>query len=495
MPLPIPRQMLRIARALVLFATVSLGIVVLEAPAYACSCGLGEPRDALAQADAAFVGVVTRAGGMFGDTTYRFDVEADLKGNLAEAIELDGGGPCGLGLRSGNRVGLLLSASEGHWTASICSQIDPEVLLTAGRGYPEPDGVGPIRFLVGGGFGRVRILALDAQGRTLAYGAGDGDVFALDVCPGERRFAEGVSTTSGPLVVLRQTASLEILRSVSLDLEGGARVHDIECLDRAGERILAAHAQVRPSGVLLVDGARTRVILQRGGRAWFQDGRVFAVRDWRVTCVPAPGVPCDRDAIEVPAQTRDLLWSPDGSWIAGFRYGGGRTPEGPSQVVVVEAATGRAHTFDLQHWNDVGNLEWIDDDTLAYLGEGENGGGGHILQVPAMTSVRRTPPLYVSSPTVVDGRIVALGGGGLTWLDLPSLNRHSVPVVGDAWALELVAEDIHADPQPPPAPELATDVGADDVVQSDGTSPLPWFGAGALLIGVAVVLRSRRRGA
>jgi hypothetical protein len=53
----------RIARGLVLFAVLLVGSVVPNAPAYACSCDVGEPRDALAEADAAFVGVVTEGTG------------------------------------------------------------------------------------------------------------------------------------------------------------------------------------------------------------------------------------------------------------------------------------------------------------------------------------------------------------------------------------------------------------------------------------------------
>lgn len=476
-----------------MLGTLLLGIVVFDAPALACSCGLGEPRDALAQADAAFVGVVTRAGAVFGDTTYRFDVEADLKGNLAEEIELDGGGStCALAVGPGERVGLLLSEYDGHWTAGLCSQIDPDVLLLAGSAYPEPDGVGPIRYLVGGGFGAVRVLALDARGRTLAYGAGDGDVSALDACPGDRRFAEGVSTPSrGALVVLRKTTSLEILRSVRLDLNRGARVNDIECLDRAGERILAAHAGVRPSGVVLVEGRRTEIVLRQEGKAWIQDGAAYALRDAHVTCVPGPGTPCVRRAIDVPPGTSDLRWSPDGSWIAGFRYGRIRDPLDVSQVVVVEAATGRSFTFDLQRSTDSGDVAWIDDDTLAYLSSGAAHVGGHVLEIPAMTSVRRIPG-GIGTSIVVGGQAVGVGGGSLTTVDLASSDPRSSPILVEASAIEVVNGVVHADPQPPPAPELASEVDANDA--STGPSAFVWLGVGTVLVAFAAAfLRARRR--
>ena len=69
------------------------------------------------------------------------------------------------------------------WTSGLCSQIDPDVLLQAAQPLPAPDGVGPVRFVVGGNLGENRLMALDRKGRTLAYGTGDGDARDVDVCP------------------------------------------------------------------------------------------------------------------------------------------------------------------------------------------------------------------------------------------------------------------------------------------------------------------------
>lgn len=47
-----------------------------------------------------------------------------------------------------------------------------------------------MRFLLGGGFGGPTVIALDRQGRTLAYGAGRGSMTDFEVCPGGRRSVE-----------------------------------------------------------------------------------------------------------------------------------------------------------------------------------------------------------------------------------------------------------------------------------------------------------------
>jgi LPXTG-motif cell wall-anchored protein len=64
-------------------------------------------------------------------------------------------------------------------------------------------------------------------------------------------------------------------------------------------------------------------------------------------------------------------------------------------------------------------------------------------------------------------------------------------LAGDTYAIEAVTGDVHADPQPPPTADLGTGVGAVEV--GSVGPPLFWVGAGALLVGVLLVLRRRRR--
>ena len=56
-------------------------------------------------------------------------------------------------------------------------------MLEAAEPLPTPTGSGPVALLVGGSYGTMRMVALDAQGRVLAYGPGEGEAYALAVCP------------------------------------------------------------------------------------------------------------------------------------------------------------------------------------------------------------------------------------------------------------------------------------------------------------------------
>lgn len=489
-------------RVLLVWALLG-GMIAAGSPAYACSCVAGEPRDALAEADAALVGVVSATpggpiDGLFGGSIYRIEVKHDLKGNLDEEIDVDGGpanDSCGLGLRAGERVGLLLSATGGHWRASLCSTMEPRLLLPAAEQYSAPDGVGPIRFLVGGGFGEVRVMALDASGRTLAYGAGAGNTFALDACPGESRFVEGADVDGNDVLVVRRSSSLEPLREVALHLGDNGDVYDLRCLDPEGHHLIAVAGVDRLTQVLDVVGTDVRALLdEHTTEAWIQEDEAFVVRDARVVCVWAQVGPCDRPEVRVPSASFGFRWSPDGTYLAGFRYGDDVQPEQPSQVLVIEVSTGRIWTFDLWGSNHVGDVSWVDRDTVAYLPGGGDDDGGYVLRVPTMEPIARIHNWYTQRSSVIDGEAYGVGWGWLMWMDPPSGSVHAVQVVGDTYAFEVFAGDIDADPQPPPPSKLRSDVQAGEVVQVVGGSPIPWVVAAVALTGliVMIVRRSRR---
>ena len=172
--------------------------------AMACSCAPQPAREGLRAADAALVGVVTARRvapiGEDGILSSGDPAEVDLrverafKGVLGEQVTVHtvaSGATCGLEVRVGQRVGLFLQRrTEGGWTSSLCSIVDPAELAQAAQALPRPNGRGPVRFLLGGGFGGPTVVALDAQGRTLAYGAGRGTRTDFEVCPGGRRAVE-----------------------------------------------------------------------------------------------------------------------------------------------------------------------------------------------------------------------------------------------------------------------------------------------------------------
>lgn len=99
--------------------------------AHACKCvPPGSPAKEIKRADAAaFAKVVRRTvhgSGRyrFGSVKYRLKVLRDYKGNLGRRLTLRSNlssAACGLDLRRGQRVGLLLYRSQGVLTSSSCS--------------------------------------------------------------------------------------------------------------------------------------------------------------------------------------------------------------------------------------------------------------------------------------------------------------------------------------------------------------------------------------
>ncbi|HZB23574.1 MAG TPA: hypothetical protein VE444_06975 [Gaiellaceae bacterium] len=114
---------------------VAAGVLVAPAEASACSCiPWGKPRVEVARANGAFVGVYLgrRPLNPPGATTssvdpylYKFRVERRLKGTFGKTVEVlsaRDGASCGLEVRRGQRVGLLLRRVKGRWESNLCSQ-------------------------------------------------------------------------------------------------------------------------------------------------------------------------------------------------------------------------------------------------------------------------------------------------------------------------------------------------------------------------------------
>ncbi len=188
-----------------------------------------------------------------------FSVERSLKGSIGRTVEVrtaaDSAG-CGLEAPVGTRVGLVLERRGGAWHGYLCWQFDPAELLAAALPLPPPNGRGPVALIVGGGFGESRLAALDARGRTLAYGRGTGRVGLLAVCPGGRRLAEVAFVGSGQRLVIRATRTLRIVRRQALSLPRGKYAQRLACEDQAGASVLVFST----SGLYRVNDARLRTL-------------------------------------------------------------------------------------------------------------------------------------------------------------------------------------------------------------------------------------------
>jgi hypothetical protein len=210
-------------------------------PGRACSCALPDARAALAQADGAFVGKLVGRRDEGQRAILTFSVERRLKGSIGSTVEVvtaANSAACGLELSSGTRVGLVLDRRGGAWNGHLCWQFDPEELLTAASPLPAPNGRGPVALVVGGEFGDVRLIALDARGRTLAYGRGGGRAGLVSVCPGRQHLAELAYGGRGTTLVIRRTATLRVVRRERVDLPGGRYAQRLGCHDPSGASVV-----------------------------------------------------------------------------------------------------------------------------------------------------------------------------------------------------------------------------------------------------------------
>jgi hypothetical protein len=240
----------------------------------ACSCALPDARAALAQAEGAFVGRLESRRDTDRQAVLTFSVERALKGPIGATIDVRtaaNGAACGIEVPVGTRVGLVLDRRGGSWRGSLCWQSDPEELLAAALPLPPPSGRGPVALVLGGEFGDVRLLALDARGRTLAYGRGGGRTGLVSVCPGGGLLAELAYTGPRTVLVVRRTSNLRVVRRQSVRLPGGREAQRLHCVDPGGAQVVVFARG--PSGDSPARSALYR--LQRLGMAAFWNGSAF----------------------------------------------------------------------------------------------------------------------------------------------------------------------------------------------------------------------------
>lgn len=499
-----------------------LVLIVLSAtPAQACSCAPLDPRSALPGADAAFVGaLVSEKRGLLGpgSTTFTFRVEQTVKGSLGDEVDVQSssnGASCGLEVVRGQRIGLLLYRDGGNWMSNLCWQADPDALLRAAGPLPVPDGSGPIRFAVGGKFGGIRLLALDKKGRTLGYGAGEGTVLRLSVCPGSRRMAEmvrGDGPDFPPRIAVRDVRTLDVLRETLLDRSAmrgitkapGIDISAILCRDRFAQEVLAI-ATDWPEG-----SGRGHLLRIRAGKVhramsfsaqWgaFSGDAVHLYRgpnpaDARMLISLDIRTGRQKQVAALPANTWQAAFSPGGRWLAGVIYSEG--PE-PSQVFLLDLAAGQSQPITRTlGGNVVGQMKWLDDRRVVFF---PGGGDDDSLRV-FDTSLR----VLFSGEGWSDHRATVVGDvaygiqdQSLVSARIPSgsvriIRRFESP---NTFAFVYVPGNVHID-----APMPSMDLGQAAPrprVHTDGSGSQDGMGAWPLVLvplaGLAVVLGLRHR--
>ena len=216
----------------------------------ALSCVPLDVLDELREAEFAFVGrVAAKAGGMAGagDRRIHFTVERWVKGDLGPTVTVHGfdwSDP-----QLGDRLAMIVRLEGGVLRMNECLFTDPETLLAMASLTGQPESAEPAAILIGGEFGTARLMGLDARGRLVGFGAGQGWVHAISVCPDGRRsveLAQDWRAAAGPSVVVRDLATLQIVNEVRITPreDGGGTPESLVCRDAEGSDVLVALAGV-----------------------------------------------------------------------------------------------------------------------------------------------------------------------------------------------------------------------------------------------------------
>ena len=273
-----------VKRLLVISLIATVLVVTRAGEASACSCASITPSVALEEADAAFVGTLidrpVSEMTFVEDAPYTFEVESWVKGDFGSEVVVHApnqGSACGIEAPVGQRVGLFVHEQNGEFTGSLCSMVDPDLLL-AGDTPLAIDGAGPPVFLVAGYDGPARLMLIDASGGLVAaIGAEDQYMNGLALCPGSERVVELMNDQ----LVVRATVDLTEIRRVDLDnLPYERAVPRIWCRDVTGDTAWLSIDNWTESGgsmIRHVDAADVGHPILEGPYEWLEVGDQFAV--------------------------------------------------------------------------------------------------------------------------------------------------------------------------------------------------------------------------
>jgi len=405
-----------------LLGLVVFAIVATAVPAKACSCFMGDPRDALKASDGAFIGTllsVTPNAEDEGQTsTYRFTVEEEIKGDLdgtVDVISSTSGASCGIEVPVGGETGLFLDLVEGTWSSSLCQQVDPDQLRAAAQPLPAPDGEGPIKMLVSGSYGEAGIIALDSEGRTLAYGEREPDSGMLHVCPNSKRFLEVYGDWRRPNLAVRDTSTLEVIREIDLPL--GTRPYRfvspvaLTCADGKADVIyLAAMRDGGEGFVFKITDTVRRIYRANVGDFHFVGTDLYVTEGGRARfLVKLDLANNSRDGIAtVPDNSYGPRLSPNGRWIV-MRAGSGER----MRLIVVNKRTGNVRTKTLGIGTS-GEALWMNNRRIALLPGGYDNNRIQIF-TRRLAKVMTIPGEWYTSSNFLQGDVAYGVGWGVLY--------------------------------------------------------------------------------
>ncbi|MEX2394321.1 MAG: hypothetical protein WD826_07570 [Actinomycetota bacterium] len=365
---------------------IALFLLLALAPAaQACSCIKDDPRTSLEKADAAFIGELidrpqSRSTGQIRSSgeivDWRFTVEDSVKGDLGDEVVVKSaisGVSCGLSVPLGETVGLFLRRDGGGWRGGLCSQVDPADLRKAAEPLPAPDGAGPARFIVGTDHGDVRAIALDASGRVVLYGYGDGVVTTLDLCPGSRVVLELVRGVNADRwldsrIARRDVRTMRVIDEVPFRLPERSRetgdIHprDISCRDPNGRTAIltAAGTDSTEIVVLRLEGEEITTLYDAVARAVSplhpdQDVFVAAGADGASLVKVDAQSGKSSEIARLVGKTHEIQVNRSGTHLTG--------KAGQRTLYVADMRTG-----DIRRGESYGPLTWIDNETFMTVG-------------------------------------------------------------------------------------------------------------------------------
>jgi hypothetical protein len=419
--------------------------------ANACSClPIVNPRGRLAAADGAFIGrlVGCRETGPLGsiissgrDVIYTFEVAEAVKGDLGQRVEVysaASGASCGFEVRAGQAVGVFLDRRGGRWRSGLCGQIEPGRLRAAAAPLPAPDGRAPAALVVGGSFGEARLIALDRQARTLAYGYGAGATTGLSVCPGGRRVLEVVRDHPRPSrLALRELPGLDLVWERPLPRQHplprqppSVDAESVRCLDGEGTGYVFASNGGDPGwlprATLLRVSRTTTTELYRGAArsitfggevGYVNEGR-WGERIGRINLHSGQVTPLIRG----PRYMSSLVLSPDGSALATQAWSVESRGCCLSQAVVIDLKPSppQVRTTILGNADRTvpGNMVWLDQDRIGFVPwRGDN--ARSIIFDRRLRELGRIDNWSARTSLPVGDVIIGLGQAGLSMADLP----------------------------------------------------------------------------
>jgi hypothetical protein len=422
-------------RGLAVVVVVGVACAVSADVAAACSCADRDERDRLEEGEKAIIARVLEERAIDAERqefAYRVRVERSVGVQLSGEIELrlEDNGACG-SPTVGRREGIFIRRREGGWQSDGCSIARGTDLERALRPYRRPVGFGRAALLAAGSFGNARLMALDARGRLLGYGFGEGETRGVSVCPGATRSAEFVVGRREVSVAVRDLRTLQVIRSVDLPVRHArfdiGRAYPVHCADAEGAAVHVAVADyIRRTRfdrmrIFRVDAAGVhRVATLEGSTAALGAGTAYVgrYREAIFAVDLATGAARRLTTVRGP---EPMEVSPDGARLAFYDS---------ERLHVLDVATGERRSRKIRYGQAI---EWLDSERLLFHTQGTA-----LVYDTDLQRLRRYPFIRMLGQAHVAGRLYGTSRYRLRALDLESGRKRTVALLTDRGIVDLV---------------------------------------------------------